>query len=355
MRAGVVGAGIMGRLLAFELLQTNWSVTLFDENAPEDHANCSMAAAGLLTPVTELEKNDALIFHLGMPALTQHWPRILKQLTKPVYFQTHGSLVVAHPRDQSELVRFMRQIQRKLPDFAAADYGQMTAVATLEPELAKFPTGYYCPREGCLDTVGALHSLYNQLKNQIVWRSHTRVVKVAAGEIVTTQDKHTFDMVFDCRGLGAKADFAKLRGVRGELIAVRAPAVNLTRCVRLLHPRYSLYVVPRPQAVYLLGASEIEAEDNSEISVKTLLELLSAAYYLHSGFAEARLLKTIIQLRPTLQDQLPKIKYSSGLIAINGLYRHGFLIAPTLATDVLHYLNRGISAVHFATIWEQTL
>jgi glycine oxidase len=71
------------------------------------------------------------------------------------------------------------------------------------------------------------------------------------------------------------------------------------------------------------------------------MELLSAVYTVHSGFAEARILEMSTQCRPTLKDNLPEIRISKpGLMLINGLYRHGFLIAPAVmdcAIELMHH------------------
>jgi glycine oxidase len=171
---------------------------------------------------------------------------------------------------------------------------------------------------------------------------------------VVNKQKHQFDVVFDCRGSGGKSHFADLRGVRGEILWMHAPEVHIQRPIRFLHPRYSLYIVPRSNQVYLIGASEIDAEDYSPISVKTTLELLTAVYYVHPGFAEARILQADTHCRPTLSDHLPQIRYTEGLIAINGLYRHGYLIAPTLVEDVLLYFNDGLNAVNYRNLWKET-
>lgn len=159
-------------------------------------------------------------------------------------------------------------------------------------------------------------------------------------------------MVFDCRGLGASALFGNLRALRGELIWLHAPEVKLQRPIRLLHPRYSLYIVPRPNNIYLIGASEIEAADYSPISVRTTLELLTAAYYVHSGFAEARIVKTVTHCRPTLSNHLPLVNYAEGIMAINGLYRFGYLIAPALVDAILAFLNNNRQSFPYKTIWE---
>jgi glycine oxidase len=96
--------------------------------------------------------------------------------------------------------------------------------------------------------------------------------------------------------------------------------------------------------VFVIGATEIESEDMSPASVRSALELLSAAYSVHSGFAEARLLEISAQCRPTLIDNLPAVRFTgTRSLQINGLYRHGFLIAPAMLDVVMELLASGQS------------
>jgi glycine oxidase len=83
------------------------------------------------------------------------------------------------------------------------------------------------------------------------------------------------------------------------------------------------------------------------------MELLSATYTVHSGFAEARILEMATQCRPTLKDNLPEICIDqkvnqASLMMINGLYRHGFMISPAILDCALELLNTGTSltAIH---------
>jgi ABC-type polar amino acid transport system ATPase subunit len=148
------------------------------------------------------------------------------------------------------------------------------------------------------------------------------------------------DWVFDCRGLGARQEWKALRGVRGEVIRLHAPEVTLQRPTRLIHPRYPIYIAPKPDHVFVIGATEIETEDLSPASVRSTLELLSAAYTVHSGFAEARILEISTQARPTLANNLPAIRQlGARTLQINGLYRHGFLIAPAMLDIVLEWVQ----------------
>ena len=76
--------------------------------------------------------------------------------------------------------------------------------------------------------------------------------------------------------------------------------------MRLIHPRWPLYIIPRGDNRFMLGATSIEAEDTG-VSVRSALELLSAAYAVHPAFAEARIVEFGSGLRPAFPDNLPRI------------------------------------------------
>jgi glycine oxidase len=126
-----------------------------------------------------------------------------------------------------------------------------------------------------------------------------------------------------------------LRGVRGEVAWLHAPGVALARPLRLLHPRHRVYLVPRPGERIVVGASEVESEDRSPPSLRSVLELLSAAHSVLPELAEARIEHLESNLRPARADNAPFIEHASGLLRINGLFRHGWLIAPALVDDAL--------------------
>ena len=135
----------------------------------------------------------------------------------------------------------------------------------------------------------------------------------------------------DCRGLAARDLLPDLRGVRGEMVVLRAPGVEIARPVRLLHPRHPLYVVPRGDGVYMLGATQIESGARGPATLRSVVELLSAAYALDPAFGEAEILEIGADARPAFPDNLPRIVQKDGRIHVNGLFRHGFLLAPALA------------------------
>jgi glycine oxidase len=72
--------------------------------------------------------------------------------------------------------------------------------------------------------------------------------------------------------MGAKGDLRNLRGVRGEIVRLQAPDIELNHMLRLLHPRYPVYIVPRADGKLVVGATTIESEDRSPASVRGVLE-----------------------------------------------------------------------------------
>ncbi|AUJ58811.1 glycine oxidase ThiO [Coxiella-like endosymbiont of Amblyomma americanum] len=331
MRVGIVGAGLIGRLLAWRLSLAGWQVTLFDKDSKCGRRSAAYAAAGMLSPISECETSSRVIFDLGMYSL-QQWTLWLDELSEPIFFQKRGTLVISHLEDTVEKERWIKQIRHKIQELYIHKLS-LSEIRALEPELKNFQDGYFLPQEAHIDSRAILRALANKLT--VDWHENQLVEKIVPHCIFVQKTPYSFDYVFDCRGIGGRDQFDDLRAVRGELIYLHAPDVHISRPVRLLHPRYRVYIVPRPNHIYLVGASEIETEDTSPISVRSCLELLSSAYSIHRGFAEARIIETVTALRPALSDNLPRIRWKNGLVAINGLYRCGFLLAPALIDEII--------------------
>ncbi|WP_168464604.1 glycine oxidase ThiO [Wolbachia endosymbiont of Ctenocephalides felis wCfeT] len=341
---GIVGAGIIGRLLALNLLQNGWHVTLFDIDDQEGKASCSYAAAGMLSPLFELEKADSIIHSVGVKSINL-WRSILPTLGQSVYFQNKGSLILAHAQDVNELARIKGQIEAKL--YISLKVLTHDEISKLEPALSHWSSnGLYCDFGGQIDNRMLLAALrFTLLEKGIVWKSETYVQNIEPRKVISSSKAYDFDVVCDCRGLGARDLHPDLRGVRGELIYLHAPEVGIIRPIRLIHPRYCIYIAPRQNSIYVIGASEIESEELSPISVRTTLELLSAAYSIHPGFAEARVISSSVNCRPAFPDNLPRISYTEGLLSINGLYRHGFLLAPVLVEEAISVIEMGTNSI----------
>lgn len=351
LAVGIVGAGILGRLLALKGEALGWKVTLFDKGFESGRDACSFRPPAMLAPICELDVAEQVIAELGAASL-KLWPEIVRETGEEVFFQQAGSLVVAHPHDRGELARFKSSLAAK----AGAESFRAVAgedLKNLEPQLDScFAEGLFIPEEGQIDSRGTLLALAKALKDKgIECRYGCDAPALGAKKIVANDETHDFDLVIDARGYGAKDDLPDLRAVRGEIIRVHAPDIRLNRPVRLLHPRYPLYVVPHGNGEYVIGATSIESDDESPVSVRSALELLSAAFALNAGFGEARILEMSVGLRPAFPDNLPRIVCEPGLLRVNGLYRHGYLMSPKLADLVGNYVANGRVEPAYASLF----
>ncbi len=348
MKITILGAGLMGRLLACQLARAGHQLEMFDTSGPDASNSAARAAAAMLAPLAESAITELPVVEMGIHSL-QRWPELLAQLDEPVFFQQEGTLVLWHRQDAAEAERFSRQLNKtsvSLPTLPKAQRLDAQALAQLEPCLgSRFPQGLYLPGEGQLDNRQLLSALLSQLQTQGVtlnWHCARAPEDFLPGQAAQP------DWVFDCRGLGSAPQWQSVRGVRGEVITLHAPEVTLSRPTRLIHPRYPIYIAPKQNGIFRIGATEIESEDLSPISVRSTLELLSAAYSVDSGFAEARVLELIAQCRPALPDNLPSIRFlGERTMQINGLYRHGYLISPAVMDVALELFNHASS--HLAT------
>ncbi len=346
-RIAILGAGLLGRLSAWQLLEAGQQVSLYEAGSFEQSPSAARTAAAMISPLSEVVASEREIYNLGLRSL-QIWPEWIQSLNKalpdhpPVQYDATGSVVVAHPQDRTELQQFHRDLEGKLGSKQNSKPLNQSQITKLEPALAHFNEGLYLPDEAYLDNRQLLDNLLQRIRTLGgKCHEHTPI------ELDDLANNKTIDAdtILDCRGMGAKKETSQpLRGVRGEVMWVECPEVKLTHPVRLMHPRYKLYVVPKGNDRYIIGATEIESEDLSNISLQSSMELSSALYTLNPAFAEARIIETDVNLRPAFMDNLPHTaEYKIGdtnVIQINGLYRHGYLLAPAVLEQTLNKFSK---------------
>jgi glycine oxidase len=313
----VRGAGVVGLWQALALARRGHAVTLY-ERSPQPFADaCSLYAGAMLAPRCEEESAEAIVRDLGQRGIA---------LWRETYSGTeaNGTLVVALARDRAELDRFARMTgghERLSP----------AELAALEPGLGdRFAGALFYPEEAHLAPEPALRFLLDALLAEGV------ALRLGDSEMPSGAD-----LVVDCRGLAAKDELPTLRGVRGERLIIRSREVTLARPTRLLHPRFPLYVVPWGDGLHMVGATVIESDETGPITLRSALDLLSATYALDPAFAEAEIVQQGASARPAFPDNRPRIIARKSYIYVNGLYRHGFLLAPVLAELVADYLETG--------------
>ena len=325
MRIRVIGAGAAGLTAAFELVRqarvTGRDLALeIIEKHDAPGLGCSFYAGGMIAPWCEAESTEPIVARLGAEALA-FWTDMV-----PVA-ERRGSLVVAQKRDRGELIQFSKRTSH----FAALDNASLAA---LEPDLGEnFDTALYFEEEAHLAPRVAMTELARLLA------AEPKVVFHYGVDAATLPEN--CDWTLDCRGFGAKRELSGLRGVKGEMMILRSSDVKLTRPVRMLHPRHPVYVVPRPDGTFMVGATMIENEERARVTAQSVVELVNSAFAIHPAFAEAEVVETGSDVRPSFIDNLPRIIVEGRRLYLNGLYRHGFLLSPALASRAAHVVLDG--------------
>ena len=369
---------------------------VFRSQAPEQGyvpTAAGFTAAGMLSPMAELDNAEPAVAALGWRSI-ELWRQIVAALPEPrPLLSVQGSMLLAHRGDAGAAQRVLDRLAHagRSPEWPAG-HGAATALPMdglrqLEPAIQGPAQAWLLPGEGHIDTVATMTALHADAPG-VRWHWGAPVARVQAGEggaalFLANGRVVAFDAAIDVRGVGAgrlapsplwgegggegpaalvgltplaptptlpqrrrelphpspllqaREGPMPVRGVRGEIIGLDCPGHGLTRPVRLLHPRHRVYIVPRSPARLLVGASEIESEDRSPVSLRSAVELMAAAHSVLPALAEARIVRLDVNLRPALPDNNPRIVHIRGTLAINGLFRHGWLLAPALVEQAL--------------------
>lgn len=313
----IAGGGLAGLASALELARRGAKVRVYEAGPTIGACSVARYAGGMLAPWCERESAEEEVITLG--AAAADWWAEITSVTR------RGTLVVARPRDQAELTRFGRRT------FAFREVAE-AEVAELEPALTgRFSRGLLFEREAHLGPLRALRDL--------------EIAARALGVQIILGTKAPGRVDLNCTGI--QAQLPDLRSVRGEMAILHCPEITITRTIRLLHPRIPLYLVPREDGLFMIGGTMIESSSNRPVTLRSLSELLGAAFAIHPGFAEASVIETGSGLRPAFPNNLPRLIQHDGTLHLNGLYRHGFLLAPAMATRVArHFFPETTHANH---------
>lgn len=327
----IIGTGVVGLTLADQLLTAGQQIHITTANIGVDDTACSWWAGGMLAPYCEMESAEPLVGELA-PMSMAYWRGLCAE--QGCDYSENGTLVISPSRDQNMLTHFAQKTEQ----WQAVNASQITE---LEPILNQHRQGLFYPSEAHIEPRQVLQALWQKVNNHPHCKIQTQT-SLSDADILTLT--HQYDWVLDCRGFNARSKLTNLRGVRGEMLHLYNPELTLSRPIRLLHPRIPIYLVPRfdssSRGQFMLGATMIENEDNKNASVRSVMELLSAVYAVNPAFSQSEIVEIGVDVRPAYPDNLPKIIQQNNLISVNGMYRHGYLLAPAFARIVTNLITQ---------------
>lgn len=358
----IVGGGIIGAALAFELSKRHRSVLLLDREQPGREA--SWAAAGTLSPAPDQEA-------IGIEALGCESYRRYPEFVSGVEAAS-GLAAGFHPNGAFELffeANGEAQRDRRLEQIGkaglAAEAISLSEAARREPAIGPSTRAVlWIADEAHLDprvltqvTLTAAERAGSEI------RSNTEVLSIItrdgrcdgvlaartetdpAGEPgVRAAEKIEAQSVVIAAGwrsreIGGAECWAPTTPVRGQMVAfgrlAGAPRAIL-RCERG-------YMAPREDGRVVAGSTLEPGALDKHPTAAGLQTILAAATLMAPALARAPVLETWAGIRPDSPDHLPVIGATDieGLFVATGHYRNGMLLAPATAKYLTEWIVDG--------------
>ena len=335
----IVGGGVIGASIAFELARENLKAVLLDRQQPGQEA--SWAAAGMLSPGPDSPEAMPLV-PLGKESL-RLYPEFISLIEEasglPTAFVREATLqIFPGPSGEAEHQKMAAEYERLglafesislddarklelslgpaaqaaalLRDEAVVDPRHLTSAVIEAARHRGVEIRHDCPVTAVLRTG-------NRCEGVIAGgeRMASKFVVVAAGAY--------------SGGIEWLARYAPTRPVRGQMLALRSKDLKLQRVVRSERG----YLVPRRDARIIAGSTLEDAGFDKHVTPSGIQKILNAALDLFPGLASAEIIETWAGLRPGTPDNLPILGPTDiqGLLIATGHYRNGILLTPVTA------------------------
>jgi glycine oxidase len=344
VRITIVGAGIIGYAVAYELAARGAEVRLIDPRGLGQGA--TRASAGILAPHIEGHSPDLL--RLGVCSL-DHYDRFIGRVAadaqSAIEYRRSGTLQVARTdAEAGELEEAARLLAQRGAPYTAVDG---SGARQLEPSLAgDICAGLLVPNHGYVGVatlMAALAAASRRRGARLDLSPVDRIESAGGVRIHAGSERIESDAVVVAAGSWsggismAPAAAAPLRPVRGQIVQLRFDAPPLTRVVWGAASGSVAYLVPWTDGTVLVGATSEDVGFDESVTATAVAQLRNAASQLLPASRTARFIEARAGLRPATPDELPIVGRSStmrGVYYATGHYRNGVLLAPLTASFV---------------------
>lgn len=350
----VIGAGTIGTATAWRCAQRGMAVTLVD---PEPHRGAWHTAAGMLSPVSELQYAEEPLFRLGRESLAGYPAFVaeLEQLTgQSVAYWPCGTLSTAWDAAdlaaQRELYAFWQSVG------GAAQLVTGRELRGLEPALAPgIPGGLFVAEDHQVDPRQLHRALTAAAEHAGVHTEHSTAAVLADGRVTGVRLADGSELSAPAVVNAAGAWAAGVAGIPAEAAAPVRPVKGQTLRLRLAGPSrlqhvvrgsvrgYPIYLVPRADGRIIVGASVEEVGFDDRPRAGAVYELLRDAQTVLPELGEAEFEEVCTGFRPGSPDNAPIVGPTAfpGLVHATGHYRNGILLTPITADAIATLLTEG--------------
>jgi glycine oxidase len=336
----VIGAGIVGCAVAYELARRGASVDIVDDRPAGMGA--TQASAGVLGPYVEAREEGPLLelTARSLDLFDQFAARVTGDSGLPTGYKRTGTLDIAS--DQQGVAALQSVARLLAARDVPAEMVDQRAARELEPHLAAdVAGGLFIPSQGFVaasELVRALVAAARRHGAQVVEHGRVRRIRHAAGDLRLETDRGslTAGAVVVAAGSWASqieidgAERVPVKPIRGQLLQVHWPGPSLRRVTW----SERCYLVPWDDGTVLVGATVEDAGFDERTTVAGVRDLMEGAAEIVPQIWNASFESARVGLRPAAPDLLPIVGESSvvpHLMYATAHYRNGVLLSALTA------------------------
>ena len=349
----VIGGGVIGASIAFELAGRKLRVLVLDRQQPGQEA--SWAAAGMLSPAPDSPRDIPLV-PLGRESL-RSYPEFANAIEessgRSIGLEAEGALELFSGPD-AEGARDHRVSECKQLGIAVEAVPIETARTWENGVGSNIRAAAWLPEEGRVEPRLLTEAVLLAVQNRgVEFRLNCPVTEflvehqrctgvVAAGEKIAAEHVILAAGSFSNQiggNMYSSAQYAPTRPVRGQVIALRPDGLRL-KCVLRTGTGY---LVPRRDGQIVAGSTCEDAGFDKRVTPEGLRFILNNALEIAPALRSAAIVDAWSGLRPGTPDDLPILGPTDirGLLIATGHYRNGILLSAITAKLIREWVTVG--------------
>jgi glycine oxidase len=350
----IVGGGIIGGAIAFELAQHAIRVAIFDRQTPGREA--SWAAAGMLSPAPDSVDAIPLVplARTSLDLYSQFIAAIEEASGQQAGFRPGGAIETFFSRDASRELSTLVALHHGLG--LSTEVLRVEEAHELEPALGRdLGAAALLANEASVDNrmltpavlaaaeTGGVEIFADTPVEDVLFAANKCTGVLAAGERVNAGHVVIAAGCWASK-LESVARYAPTRPIRGQMVALESESVDLAHVIRSERG----YIVPRGEGLCVAGSTQENVGYEKRVTPGGIENILGAVNEMVPALADAEIVETWSGLRPDTPDHLPSLGPTDieGLLIATGHFRNGILLSPVTAKVISDWITDGRASIN---------
>lgn len=363
MQINVIGAGILGASIAYELTLKGHSVTIADSWAK---GGATSASAGIICPWVSKRRNMA--WYALAKGGAAYYPKLINQLFKDgetnTGYKKVGTIRLHHNLEKlKELEKIALQRQQESPELGEVKLLNPKETASIFPYVKGDFHSLSISGAARVDGNALRNAMLNACKKHGASFIQGKASLIVAGNDVTGMEiqgkNHPADMTIAANGVWMNDLLKSLEPTvlfqtqKGELLHLQSSLFSSGTSLPVIKPPNNQYILPLNNEEFIAGATHQTARHslNPSLTAEGMHYILDQLFEMTSGLEKTEIIGSRVGFRPFTKNHLPvfgPLPNFEGLIIANGLGASGLSTAPFIGKQLAKKISGETTDVPFS-------